>query len=241
MESFHVPNWYGGWYNCEPTVTRTTLHFYHSLVIWFIVNLHFGNTIQDKRRLEIFVFLSLTWHVTINDKIKWWGQHIPSLQFHVPRQVNKVPPLQFHDRSTHSSFAVPWQVNKFLLYSSMTSKHIPPLQFLGCSTHSLSCSSLAAQHIPSLVVPYFIVRDGAFSLLLTTWPPGKAPPDMGIILLNISWSPQLFQSPTPQMAVTTSPSHVTSHCKPTEINPIIVICWSSSQNTDQWLGVSRQV
>ena len=126
--------------------------------------------------------------------------------------------LQFHDKSINSSFTVPWQVNKFLPYSS-----------------------LAAQHIPSTVVPYFIVRDGAFSLLLTTWPPGKAPPDMGIILLNISWSPQLFQSPTPQMAVTTSPSHVTSHCKPTEINPIIVICWSSSQNTEQWLGVSRQV
>ena len=41
-----------------------------------------------------------------------------------------------------SSFAVPWQVNKFLLYSSMTSKQIPPLQFLGCSTHSLHCSSI---------------------------------------------------------------------------------------------------
>ena len=47
-----------------PHSTSTTL------VIWFIVDLHFGNTIQDKRRLEIFVFLSLTWHVIINDKIK---------------------------------------------------------------------------------------------------------------------------------------------------------------------------
>ena len=47
------------------------------------------------------------------------GQLIPSSLFHVPRQVNKVHPLQFHDKSTHSYFAVSWLLNTFLPCSSI--------------------------------------------------------------------------------------------------------------------------